>query len=216
MSELPPAFPSTYELLTRIQPNKKTIFATKNTDRYAFGAGALLIFLIFIFIAAGKIGWMTMQLAKYWAISLYGALILIYLSYTTLQLIAIFKQLKSGFKQAVKTTEDRIAHEEKIIKELAIYPHDLVREKSKLLDLDAKRWMRRSGMGAAFSAASAAGINLLGAVITNSSMKAISHIPSTAVYALMFGLLLGSALVFSFAAKLENVAGILSIAADRK
>lgn len=157
-----------------------------------------------------------MHHAKYWAISLYGALILIYLSYTALQLVAIFKLLKSGFKQAVKTTEDRIAHEEKIIEELALYPRELTREKAKLLDLEAKRWIRRSGMGAAFSAASAAGINLLGAIITSSNIKAIGQIPSTAVYALMFGLLLGSALVFSFAAKMERVAGILSIAADRK
>lgn len=71
-------------------------------------------------------------------------------------------------------------------------------------------------MGAAFSAAFAAGINLLGAIIKSSGMQATSEVPSAIVYALMFGLLLGSAMVFSFAAKLEKVAGILSIAANRE
>lgn len=212
-----PTFPSISELLTRTQFNRKTIlFTTTNTERYAFGAGVLLIFFIIIIITASKTGWMTSHHAKYWAISLYAILLLIYFSYTTIQLIAIFKQLKSGFRYAAKSTDDRITHEEKIIEELAIYPRKLVRKKAKLLDLEAKRWMRRSGMGAAFSTASAAGINLLGAIIKSSGMSTTSEVLSTIVYAVMFGLLLGSALVFSFAAKLEKAAGILSIAADRR
>jgi len=192
-------------------------------DRYAVIAMAALLGAMVAVVAVAKLGWMGMVTAKYTVVLLYALLVLVYATWVVLMLVEVFNHVRAGFRQAAQRVDRQIAHEKEIISWLGGFPRELLRERATLVELESKRWTRRAGVGAAFGAASTVGLSLLGAAVKVNSTSLPSSVPmlnsyvntiSVAVYAVMFGLLLGSAMVYVFAARLEKVAGIFKEAAE--
>lgn len=210
-------------MLVRIRPPKRKGSTNEKAHRLIFFVLALLLLAIVVIAALKVLEWTYIPYAAHLVLGLYVLLVLVYAGWVALLLAEVFNELKAGFRRAAEGTDGRIAHEETVIKWLTQYPCSQVREKSKLVELEAKRWTRRAGIGAAVGAASTVGLNLLGAALKMSATPApgegaagLLNGVTFAVYALMFGVLLGSTMVYVFAARREKVAGILQIAAERE
>lgn len=216
-------FPLIDELLAMMEPGRKNKLVFNKFDIWMLAILVVLALGIGACVTSVKLGWMEMEAAKMVVLCLYGTLLVVYLAWLSPMLKEVAGQIRYGFKQAAEVTKARMEHEESVIEHLMRYPRQLLREKSRLVDLEAKRWTRRAGVGAALNAASVVGITLFGAIVSHDAGAKVGvpflaglGFPTMLVYALMFGLLLGSAAIYVFAARLEKVAGVLLIAADRE
>ncbi|ROP76789.1 hypothetical protein EDF74_2449 [Stenotrophomonas rhizophila] len=214
--------PSIPEMLGRVklQESRKT----GRKDRCAVIAMSALLGVMAAVVAVAKFGWMGMVTAKYTVVLLYALLVLVYATWVALMLVEVFNQVRAGFRQAAQRVDRQIAHQRELISWLSSYPRELLRERAMLVELESKSWTRRAGIGVAFGAAFTVGLSLLAAAVKVNSTSLPSSVPtlnsyvntiSVTVYAVMFGLLLGSAMACVFAARLEKVAGVFKEAAER-
>lgn len=182
----------------------------------------VLFLAIGVFVAIAKLGWMEMSVARTAVLVLLAGLWISYIIWVGHFILAYVRQLRHGYKAASEETERRVSHELSVLDTFARYPEKTLKEAGRLVELEAKRWTRRGGVGAAFAAAFAVGLNLMNAsikleeVFPNSETVAnVAAAITVTVYASTFGILLGAAMIYAFASRLEKLAGLLSLAAER-
>ncbi|WMJ69251.1 hypothetical protein [Stenotrophomonas sp. 24(2023)] len=206
--------PSTAELLRRLQLPPASRGGFKRAERWFMGGSLVAIALIGLIVTVTVTGWVVVPHARAIVALLYLVLLLGYTVCVALSLVEIVRHLRRGFSGAAANTDRAIARSGEIIASLAGHPRPVLREQARLLELEAKSCTRRAALGAALNTLAAVALNLVGAFAQAGTPALPAFVPMM-VYALMTGALIGSALLGVYGGRLEKLAGLYQIAADR-
>jgi len=207
------SIPTTFQMLQKIKRPKK-VGKLERVENYVFlGLLSLLLFGLGV-AAAGNLEWISKPNAK--AILLVTLLVMAvaFLALGLLQITQVILAWKEGYEPMAERIDAAISKESQILDDLIKCNPQTLRERSRHLDLENKLLSRRAGLSTFFGAIGVVLINLFDAG------EKVNMWPNPAnakffVYAGSLGILIGSVVVFVLAGKLERIAGLFGLAADR-
>ncbi|WP_349812264.1 hypothetical protein [Xanthomonas hortorum] len=200
-------------MLQKIKRPKRTGKLERIENYIFFGLLALTIFGLGVF-AAGNFEWISKPNAKDILVVILLVMAVGFLALGLLQIAQVFLAGKEGYEPMAERIDTAISMESKILDELGTCNPQTLRERSKHIDLENKLLTRRAGLSTFFGAISVVLINLFDAG-EKVNMWANPAIAKVFVYAGSLGILIGSIVVFILAGKLERIAGLFALAADR-
>jgi len=206
--------PSTWQLLMSIKrpPKERTTIAKLESLTF----WVLLALAVAMLAVAGlaALGWLIDTALRVAVFAVVVPTYLAVLFFAGLQVIDMVILLRTGQRRAAERVDADIARELNVIDELQACDATALRERSKHLELEAKRLTRRSGMATVLSALGVVTINL-GDAGRRAALWGDSPSLALFVHAATLGLLLGAAALVLWTGKLERIAGLLGLAADR-
>ena len=205
--------PSTYEMLER---TKRPKIASKfdRVENWSFVGLIVLGLLTFALWGLSSYGWMSLKTAKFLLFWIIVAMVLIVVIWGASQLIEAYRAVKAGYRPTAGRIDDAAATERAILDELQQCDHQELRERSKHLELEVKVLGRRAGLATITSAIAFGLINLLDTAAKASIWPELPH-ARLFVYTGSLGILIGSLLLVIFTGKLERIAGLYALAAER-
>ncbi|MCE4510396.1 hypothetical protein [Xanthomonas hortorum] len=186
----------------------------ERVEKYLFiGLLAVSLFGLGV-VTAGNFEWISRPNAKDILLVTILVIGVAVLALGLLQVAQVVLAWKEGYEPMAERIDMAISAESEILDELGTCNPQTLRERSKHIDLENKLLTRRAGLSTFFGAIGVVLINLFDA---GEKVNMWSN-PANAkvfVYAGSLGILIGSIVVFILAGKLERIAGLLALAADR-
>ncbi|MCC5092536.1 hypothetical protein D0A38_02510 [Xanthomonas campestris pv. incanae] len=205
--------PSTFQMLQKIKRPKR-VSKLERIENYIFlGLLALTLFGLGV-VAADNFDWISRPTAKDILLVVLLVMAIGFLALGLLQIAQVILAWKEGYEPMADRIDMVISAESEILDELGTCNPQTLRERSKHIDLENKLLTRRAGLSTFFGAIGVVLVNLFDA---GEKINMWSN-PANAkvfVYAGSLGILIGSIVVFILAGKLERIAGLLALAADR-
>ncbi|WJI14650.1 hypothetical protein MWN52_13575 [Pseudoxanthomonas winnipegensis] len=172
----------------------------------------------------GVLAWLVMTallfLGQRYAWALTGAvwalmgLLVLAIVWAIWQALEVLRAWRQGFTPHGEAIDQAIANERRWIEKLAYCDPQALREHSKHLDLEAKQRTRRAGLTTVLLAIGVAAVSLL-----DTGERAQFWSSPTwfklAIQSSSLGFLIGALVLAVLAGRLERVAGLLALAADR-
>ncbi|MBV6667753.1 hypothetical protein KV691_00115 [Xanthomonas euvesicatoria pv. alangii] len=205
--------PSTFQMLQKIKRPERA-GKLERFEKYIFRGMVALLLFAFGVVAASNLAWISNTNATNVLIVALPALVAVFLVFGLLQIIQVIVAWKEGYEPMADRIDTAISRESEIMDELGTCNPQTLRERSKHIDLENKLLTRRAGLSTFFGAIGVVLVNLFDA---GEKVNIWSN-PANAkvfVYAGSLGILIGSVVVFILAGKLERIAGLLALAADR-
>lgn len=205
--------PSTFQMLQKIKRPERA-GKLERFEKYIFRGMMALLLFAFGVVAASNLAWISNTNAKNVLIVALPALVAVFLVFGLLQIIQVIVAWKEGYEPMTDRIDTAISRESEIMDELGTCNPQTLRERSKHIDLENKLLTRRAGLSTFFGAIGVVLVNLFDA---GEKVNIWSN-PANAkvfVYAGSLGILIGSIVVFILAGKLERIAGLFGLAADR-
>ena len=207
------SIPTTLELLEAIKvPKVSTVFDRIERGVFLF-AGVVVVLLL---AAAGleSSGLLAEVHAKFVRVLLSLLLASALIFWAASQLVEMGLALRKGFRPAATKMDEAIEREQTLMGKLSECDEAKLRERGKHLELKVKSLTKRAGLVTALTAIGVVTVNLYDAG-EKANIWSGFGIVKLYVYAGSIGLLIGSVVVATFASQLEQVAGLLMLAADR-
>ncbi|BBK01289.1 hypothetical protein Xcc3_25960 [Xanthomonas campestris pv. campestris] len=205
--------PSTFQMLQKIK-RPKMVSKLERIENYIFwGLLALTLFGLGV-IAADNFEWISRPTAKDILLMVLLVMAIGFLALGLLQIAQVISAWKEGYEPMADRIDMAISAESEILDELGTCNPQTLRERSKHIDLENKLLTRRAGLSTFFGAIGVVLVNLFDAG-EKVNMWANPAIAKVFVYAGSLGILIGSIVVFILAGKLERIAGLFGLAADR-
>ncbi|MDX6081208.1 hypothetical protein SIL81_07995 [Xanthomonas campestris pv. incanae] len=192
----------------------KRVSKLERIENYIFlGLLALTLFGLGV-VAADNFDWISRPTAKDILLVVLLVMAIGFLALGLLQIAQVILAWKEGYEPMADRIDMVISAESEILDELGTCNPHTLRERSKHIDLENKLLTRRAGLSTFFGAIGVVLVNLFDA---GEKVNMWSN-PANAkvfVYAGSLGILIGSIVVFILAGKLERIAGLFGLAADR-
>ncbi|KUF26943.1 hypothetical protein AO826_08385 [Xanthomonas phaseoli pv. manihotis] len=205
--------PSTFQMLQKIK-RPQSADKLERVEKYLFfGMLAVSLFGLGV-VTAGNFEWISRPHAKDILLVTLLVMGIAFLALGILQITQVILAWKEGYEPMAERIDTAISTESKILDELGTCNPQTLRERSKHIDLENKLLTRRAGLSTFFGAIGVVLINLFdaGEKVNMWSNPAIAKV---FVYAGSLGILIGSIVVFILAGRLERIAGLFGLAADR-
>jgi hypothetical protein len=205
--------PSTYEMLERTK-HPKIVSKFDRVQNYSFFALMALALLTLVLWGLSSHDWVSQGTVSSLLLFIIGAMILIVVIWGTSQFIEAYRAWKAGYRPMAERIDAATANERVILGELEQFDSQELRERSKHLELDVKVLGRRAGLATITSAIALALISLLDTATKASIWPELPY-ARFLVYAGSLGFLIGSLLLVILIGRLERIAGLFALAADR-
>ncbi|PPJ42332.1 MULTISPECIES: hypothetical protein [unclassified Pseudoxanthomonas] len=205
--------PSTFEMLERTK-RPKIVSKFDWIENWSFIGLIVLGLLTFALWGLSSYGWMSLETAKFLLFWIIVAMVLIVVIWGASQLVEAYRAIKAGYRPMAERIDAAAANERAILDDLQECDHQELRERSKHLELEVKVLGRRAGLATITSAIAFGLINLLDTAAKASIWPELSH-ARLFVYTGSLGILIGSLLLVIFIGKLERIAGLYALAAER-
>lgn len=207
------SIPPTSELLEAVKP----IRSLNNFDRLEHWIFIAVGVLTFVMFCASALLWLQL-IGKGWtrplALTLMTVIVVLISLWMISQLLEAALAWKAGFKPFADSVDARITREREWVDRLAQCDPTALREKAKHLDLEAKLITRRAAIGAAAVAITVTTLTFLDAGSKIPGWPKFTDAP-VLICAAALGLSIGAIVLSILAGRLERVAGLMELAADR-
>jgi len=206
--------PSTLDFLDLL---KRPSSAPSPFDRIERGIFRIMVALAGLMLGAaglGALGVLSDEVIRFLTLSIIVIVLALFVAWMASQLIGMILALRAGFRREAGRVDRDIEHDQQIVEELIRCDPFNLRERSRLLEAKARRLTRHAGMGPVIAAIGVVVINFQDSAEKAELFARLKAVPLF-VYSGSLGVLLGAAALTVFAGKLEHIAGLLSLAADR-
>ncbi len=206
--------PSTADFLVKLKKPKKAPTVFKKIEQALFVTTLVLACVMFLGAGVGAVGWIPQDVARLFAMIMLILVALTFLLWAITQILEMVWAVRAGFGPIAERTDREAEQDLTVVQSLAGCDPFRLREKSKLLDGKAKRLTRQAGMGSVIATIGAVVISFQTSAEKAEMLVQLRELPLF-VYSGSLGALLGAAALTVFAGKLEHIAGLLTLAADR-
>lgn len=207
------SLPTTVALLERIKhPRKKTL--VDRIERYVLWTIAAIMLALLGLAGASTFGALPAGFVSATFVVLVACLIVAFLVWAVSQMVEAVLAIKAGFRPAAETIDEVILRERDLISELALCRKEELRERSKHLELRARRLSRRASLVTVLTAIGVVIINVFESGARASLWSKFESV-TLYVYSASLGLLVGSVVLWIFVGRLEQISGLLMLAAER-
>lgn len=206
--------PSTADFLVKLKKPKKAPTIFQKIEQGLFAATLVFACIMFLGAGVGIAGWIPQDVARLFAMIMLILVALAFLLWAAIQILQLILEVRSGFGPIAERTDTEAEQDLAVVQSLTRCDPFRLREQSKLLEGKAKRLTRQAGMGSVIAAIGAVVIKFQTSAEQAEMLVQLRELPLF-VYSGSLGVLLGAAALTAFAGKLEHIAGVLSLAADR-
>ncbi|WP_033485222.1 hypothetical protein [Xanthomonas phaseoli] len=206
--------PSTAAMLVKLKKPKKAPTIFNKIEQGLFVATLVLACIMFLGAGVGVAGWIPRDDARLFAMVMLILVAVTFLLWAVTQILRVILDIRAGFGPIAERTDGEVEQELAFVQGLTQCDPSKLKERSKLLEGKAKRLTRQAGMGTVIATIGAVVINFQTSAERAEMLVQLRNLPLF-VYSGSLGALLGAAALTVFAGKLEHIAGLLALAADR-
>ncbi|WP_379655642.1 hypothetical protein [Pseudoxanthomonas sp. UC19_8] len=206
--------PNTLAFLDKLKRPSKPPSVFDRIERGVFKVTLVLAGFMLVAAGLGVLGVLSREVIRLLTMSILIAILALFLVWAISQIVEMLLALRTGYRRAANRVDQDIEQDDAIVQELTLCDPFRLRERSKHLEAKAKRLTRQAGMGPVIAAIGVVVINFQDSAEKAELFARLKSVPLF-IYSGSLGVLLGAAALTVFAGKLEHIAGLLAIAADR-
>ncbi|WP_295929841.1 hypothetical protein [uncultured Xanthomonas sp.] len=205
--------PNTLAFLNKLK-RPKPPSAFDRIQRFVFKATLAFGGVILVAAVLGFLGLLSKEVTRFLTMLPLIGVLTLFLIWAISQIVEMLLAVRTGYHNAANSLDRDIEHDDVVVQELTACDPFKLRERSKHMEAKSKRLTRQAGMGSVIAAIGAVVINFQTSAEKAEMLVHAKDLPLF-VYSGSLGVLLGAAALTVFASKLEHIASLLSLAADR-
>lgn len=209
----PRPIPTTFEMIERTK-RPKVVSNLDRVENYSLVGLLILGVLTGAAWALHVSGWASKATVEFLLTSIVGAMVVIVAIWGGTQIVEAFRAWRAGYRPMAERIDAAVARERTILDELAECDPQELRERAKHLELEAKVLGRRAGLVTVVGAIAVALTNVFDTAAKASVWPEFPY-AKLLVYTSSIGFFIGSLLLVILVGKLERIAGLFALAADR-